>query len=178
LGLVFFGPEQFATPALWSGEAVLFGLPVPRQGVLEVAAAMLLVALLYLFFRTLYGKALRAAAANRIGARLSGIGVREAGRVAFLLATAVGALAGMLSAPLTNASYEMGFLLGLKGFVAAILGGLSSYPLAALGGLLVGLLESFSSFYASAYKEAIVFTFLLPVLAYLSLGALELGEEE
>ncbi len=178
LGLVFFGPEQFATPALWSGQAFVFGIPVPWQGVLQVLAALFLVALLYLFFRTLYGKALRAAAANRIGARLSGIGVREAGRVAFFLAGAVGALAGMLSAPLTNASYEMGFLLGLKGFVAAILGGLSSYPLAALGGFLVGLLESVSSFYASAFKEAIVFALLLPVLAYLSLGALELGEEE
>ncbi len=178
LGLAFFGPDQFRLPALWPGELGVLGLPVPGQGVLLVAAALLAMAGLFLFFTTLYGKALRAAAVNRLGARISGISVREAGRVAFLLATAVGAAAGLLAAPLTNASYDMGFLLGLKGFVAAILGGLVSYPLAVVGGGLVGLLEAFSSFYASAYKEAIVFTLLLPVLAWRSLSALTLEEEE
>ncbi len=179
LGLAFFGPDQFRLPALWSGEVGVFGLPVPGQGVLLVVAALGIMLALYLFFAaSLYGKALRAAAVNRLGARISGISVREAGRVAFLLATGVGAVAGLLAAPLTNASYDMGFLLGLKGFVAAILGGLVSYPLAFLGGGLVGLLEAFSSFYASAYKEAIVFALLLPVLAWRSLSALALEEEE
>jgi len=179
LGLAFFGPEQFGLPALLAGEVAVLGLPVPWQGIMLVLAAGLLMASLYLFFtRSLFGKALRAAAVNRIGARLSGISVREAGRVAFLLATGIGALAGVLVAPLSNASYEMGFLLGLKGFVAAIVAGLSSYPLAVAGGVLVGLLESFSSFFASAYKEAIVFALLLPVLAWRSVSSLELEEEE
>ncbi len=179
LGLAFFGPEQFRLPALWPGEAALAGLPVPRQGILLILAAAVLMVLLYLFFRrSLYGKALRAAAVNRIGARLAGISVREAGRVAFLLATGIGALAGILVAPLSNASYEMGFLLGLKGFVAAIVAGLVSYPLAVAGGVLVGVLESFSSFFASAYKEAIVFALLLPVLAWRSVSSRVLEEEE
>jgi len=179
LGLAFFGPEQFGLPALLPGEASVFGLPVPWQGILMVAAAGVLMTALYFFFtRSLFGKALRAAAVNRIGARLSGISVREAGRVAFLLATGIGALAGVLVAPLSNASYEMGFLLGLKGFVAAIVAGLSSYPLAVAGGVLVGVLESFSSFFASAYKEAIVFALLLPVLAWRSVSSLTLEEEE
>jgi len=179
LGLAFFGPEQFGLPELLPGEVTVLGLPIPWQGILLVLAAGLLMALLYLFFtRSLFGKALRAAAVNRIGARLSGISVREAGRVAFLLATGIGALAGVLVAPLSNASYEMGFLLGLKGFVAAIVAGLSSYPLAVAGGVLVGVLESFSSFFASAYKEAIVFALLLPVLAWRSVSSLALEEEE
>jgi branched-chain amino acid transport system permease protein len=123
LGLAFFGPDQFRLPALLPGEAQVLGLPVPDQGLLLVVAALVVMgALAFFFARSLYGKALRAAAVNRLGARISGISVREAGRVAFLLATGVGALAGLIAAPLTNASYDMGFLLGLKGFVAAILG--------------------------------------------------------
>ncbi|AEB12009.1 branched-chain amino acid ABC transporter permease [Marinithermus hydrothermalis] len=179
LGLFFFGPEQFRPPAITSGEVVIGSVPIPYQALWIYAFTALLMAGLYLFFtQSLYGKALRAAAVNRIGARLSGISPKEAGRVAFLIAMSAGALTGMLTAPLTNAAYDMGFLMGLKGFVAAILGGLTSYPLAAGGALLVGLLEAYSSFAASAYKEAIVFALLLPVLVWRSLGTLELGGEE
>src|SRR3546814_11382624 len=76
----------------------------------------------------------------------------------FTLAAAIGALSGMLIAPVTTVYYDTGFLIGLKGFVAAIFGGLISYPVAAGGALFVGILEAFSSFWASAYKEVIVFT--------------------
>ncbi|RIH86374.1 branched-chain amino acid ABC transporter permease [Calidithermus roseus] len=179
LGLVFFGPEQYRPPALLSGEASLGTVPLPRQVFVVYAFAFLAMLGLYLFFtRSLYGKALRACAVNRLGARISGINPSEAGRVAFLLATAIAAVSGMLIAPLVNAAYFMGFLLGLKGFVAGILGGLISYPMAVGGALVVGLLESYSSFTASAYKEAIVFALLLPVLFWRSLRTLELGGEE
>ena len=89
-----------------------------------------------------------------------------------------GALCGILIAPLTTVYYESGFLIGLKGFVGAIVGGLVSYPVAALGALLVGLLESYSSFWASAFKEVIVFTLILPVLLWRSLTTKHVEEEE
>jgi len=138
-----------------------------------------LMALLYAFFeRSLYGKALRATAVNRVGARLSGISTVFAGRASFLLAAAIGVFSGVLIAPITTIYYDTGFLVGLKGFVGAIIGGLTSYPLAAAGALLVGLLESFASFWASAFKEVIVFTLIIPVLLWLSLRTHHDEEEE
>jgi branched-chain amino acid transport system permease protein len=169
LGLVFFGPEQYRPTPLLSGEVVV-GLS--WQGVLVLLFAGAAVLGLYLFFRlSLYGKALLAAAQNRLGARLSGIRPEEAGMVAFAIASLLAGISGLLLAPLINAAYFMGFMLGLKGFVAAILGGLVSYPVALLGALLVGLFESLTSFYASAYKEALVFLLLVPALFLQSLRA-------
>ena len=94
------------------------------------------------------------------------------------LAAAIGAFSGILIAPITTIYYDSGFLIGLKGFVGAIIGGLASYPVAALGALLVGLLESYSSFYASAFKEVIVFTLIIPVLLWRSLTSKHIEEEE
>ena len=128
-------------------------------------------AVLLYFGRTLAGKALRATAVNRVGAQIVGIGITQAGRASFLLAAAMGAVCGILIAPFTTIYYDSGFLIGLKGFVAAIIGGLASYPVAAAGSLLVGLLESYASFWASAYKEVIVFTLILPVLLWEPLAA-------
>ena len=115
---------------------------------------------------------------NRLGAQLVGIGTKQAGRTAFTLAAAIGALCGVLIAPMTTVYYDGGFLIGLKGFVGAIVGGLVSYPLAAAGALLVGLLESYSSFWASAYKEVIVFTLIIPVLLWRSFTAGTHDEED
>ncbi len=174
LGLVFFGPEQFRPAPLVEGE-VLVGLS--WQGVLVLLFALVAVGGLYLFFRlSLFGKALLAAAESRLGARLCGIRPEEAGMVAFAIASLMAALSGLLLAPLINAAYFMGFMLGLKGFVAAILGGLLSYPVAFLGAVLVGLFESFTSFYASAYKEALVFLLLVPALLLQSLRARSVEE--
>jgi branched-chain amino acid transport system permease protein len=134
---------------------------------------------LYLFFeRSLWGKALRATAINRTGARLMGISSTHSGKLSFLLAAAIGAFSGILIAPITTVYYDTGFIIGLKGFVAAIVGGLASYPAAAAGALLFGLLESFSSFWASAFKEVIVFTLIIPVLVWRSLTARHVEEEE
>ena len=84
----------------------------------------------------------------------------------------------MLIAPIITVYYDSGFLIGLKGFVAAIVGGLASYPMTALGAVLVGVLEAFSSFWASGYKEVIVFTLIIPVLIWLSITAVHHEEEE
>jgi branched-chain amino acid transport system permease protein len=115
---------------------------------------------------------------NRVGARLMGIPTELSGDLSFALAAWVGAVSGLLIAPLTTVYYDTGFLIGLKGFVAAIIGGLTSYPLALAGALLVGLLESFSSFWASAFKEVIVFTLIIPVLWWRSLNSHHVEDEE
>ena len=170
LGLVIFGPEGFRAPGFSDARLMLGAMMVQGQAIWIIGATIALMASLALFFNfTLSGKALQATAVNRLGARLVGIGTSLAGRIAFLMAGAIDALSGILIAPLTTVYYDGGFLIGLKGFVAAIIGGLVSYPLAALAAVLVGCVESLSSFYASAFKEVIVFTVIIPVLLWRSL---------
>jgi branched-chain amino acid transport system permease protein len=179
LGLVFFGPEQFRLPAILTGQTTIGLVPVNNQAFLVYGFALLAMGGLYLFFsKSIYGKALRACAVNRYGARLLGINPNQAGYVSFSIATLIACVSGMLLAPLISPAYFQGFLLGLKGFVAGILGGLASYPLAVLGALLVGAIESWAAFQASAYKDAIVFALLLPVLLWRSLQSHEIGEED
>ncbi|WP_420996943.1 branched-chain amino acid ABC transporter permease [Cupriavidus sp. 30B13] len=179
LGLVMFGAEGSRTTAFSEARFELGSLAVSGQSLWVVGASGLLIAALYFYFeRTIAGKALRATAVNRLGARLVGIGTAQAGRLSFTLAAAMGALCGILIAPLTTVYYESGFLIGLKGFVGAIVGGLASYPVAAAGAVLVGLLESYSSFWASAFKEVIVFTLILPVLLWRSLNSKHVEDEE
>jgi len=170
LGLLVFGAEGARTPAFTEGNVAIGALSASAQTIWVVACSAALIVVLYLFFeRTYYGKALRATAINRLGARLMGIPTEFAGKLCFFLCAAIGAVSGILIAPITTIYYDTGFLIGLKGFVGAIIGGLASYPLAAAGALLVGLLESYSSFWASSYKEVIVFTLIIPVLIWRSL---------
>ena len=179
LGLLFFGAEGSRTPAFSEASVQLGFLQITGQSLWVYACSVGMVGALYLFFeRTLLGKALRATAVNRIGARLSGISTTAAGKACFLVAALIGVFSGVLIGPLTTIYYDTGFLVGLKGFVGAIMGGLVGYPAAALGALLVGMLESFASFWASAYKEVIVFTLIIPVLLVLSLRAHHDDEEE
>ncbi|RJF95993.1 branched-chain amino acid ABC transporter permease [Noviherbaspirillum saxi] len=177
LGLVMFGAEGSRTTAFSDARIEIGTMTISGQSIVIVGVSVALIAALYLYFdRTLTGKALRATAVNRLGARLVGIGTTQAGRLAFTLAAAMGALCGVLIAPLTTVYYDSGFLIGLKGFVGAIIGGLASYPVAAAGAVLVGLLESFSSFWASALKEVIVFTLIIPVLLWRSLTSKHVDE--
>ncbi len=179
LGLLIFGAEGSRTQPFTDARFDLGIVSLNGQALWVVGASIALIVLLYLFFeRTIYGKALRATAMNRTGARLMGIPTVLAGKLAFLLVALIGALSGILVAPLTTIYYDTGFLIGLKGFVGAIVGGLASYPAAAAGALLVGLLESFSSFWASAFKEVIVFTLIIPVLLWRSLATRRVDEEE
>jgi branched-chain amino acid transport system permease protein len=179
LGLVAFGAEGSRTPPFSDGRFDLGGLTVSMQTLWVIGCSLALIVVLYLLFeRTIYGKALRATAVNRQGARLMGIPTTLAGKLTFLLCALIGAFSGVLIAPITTVYYETGFLIGLKGFVGAIIGGLVSYPLAAVGALLVGLLESYSSFWASAYKEVIVFTLIIPVLLWRSLTTHHVEEED
>ncbi|HEY2133017.1 MAG TPA: branched-chain amino acid ABC transporter permease [Acetobacteraceae bacterium] len=169
LGLLFFGPEGSRASGFSDAVLSLGDVTVQGQGLWIVGLTLALMGALYGFFAfTLVGKALRATAVNRLGARLVGIGIAQSGAIAFAMAGAIGALSGILVAPLTTIYYDSGFLVGLKGFTAAIIGGMASYPAAALAAVLVGIVESFSSFWASAFKEVIVFTVIIPVLLWRS----------
>src|SRR5262250_1599591 len=139
--------------------------------------AMSGLALLY-FERTLTGKALRATAVNRVGARLVGILPSTTGATAFLLASALAGICGILIGPVTTLYYDSGFLIGLKAFVGAIIGGLVSYPAAAAGAIFVGLLESYAAFWYSALKEVFVFSALIPILIWQSFTSASGIEEE
>jgi branched-chain amino acid transport system permease protein len=170
LGLVFFGAEGFRNPSFWDARFSIGALTLSGQTIIIFAASLALIVGLWLFFeRSLAGKALRATAVNQLGARLMGISTRSAGRLSFTMAAFIGALSGLLIGPTTTVFYDSGFLIGLKGFVAAVFAGLASYPLALVGALGVGLLESFGSFWSSPYKEVIVFSAILPVLLWRSL---------
>lgn len=179
LGLYFFGPDGGQTDPLIDVSFALGGVPVKAQTIVILATCALLIAALWLLAeRTLWGKALRAAAINPLGARLMGISAELAGETAFLVAAVIGGVSGVLISATTPIYYDSGFVLGLKGFVAAILGGLASFPLAALGAFGVGLLEAFSAFYASGFKETIVFALIIPVLLWRSLGTRRVEESE
>jgi branched-chain amino acid transport system permease protein len=170
LGLFFFGAEGFRNPSFWDERFSAGAVSVTGQTLIIFAASVALIVMLWLLFeRTLTGKALRATAVNRAGARLMGISSNGAGRLAFTMAAFIGALSGLLIGPTTTVFSDNGFLICLKGFVAAVFAGLSSYPLALVGALGVGLLESFGSYWASSFKEVIVFSSILPVLLWRSL---------
>ena len=178
MALVFFGAEGWRTPALIEGNVQIGVINWSAQTFLVLGTCLVLISGLWIFFgKTLYGKALRATAVNRRGARLVGISTNMSGTLTFTLAAAIGALSGMLIAPVTTIYYDTGFIIGLKGFVAAIFGGLISYPIAAIGAIFVGVLESFASFWASAYKEVIVFTLIIPVLLWRSFGMQHIEED-
>jgi branched-chain amino acid transport system permease protein len=179
LGLVFFGAEGLRGPALSSAALTLGPLSFNGQslGIYGITAALIIA--LWLFFGyTRAGKALRATAINRTGARLVGIRTSLSGQLAFLLAAAIGAVSGILIVPVTTIYYDTGFIVSLKGFVAAIIGGLVSYPLTAGAAIVVGCVEAFSSFYASNFKEVIVFTLILPVLLLRSLASPAVEDEK
>jgi branched-chain amino acid transport system permease protein len=172
LGLVIFGGEGLRTNPISDMKFPLGVLQISAQSLWVLAASLLCMTALWAFFeRSLTGKALRATAMNRIGARLVGIPTATAGQLAFWLAAGIGALSGILISPIATIYYDTGLMMGLKGFVGAILGGMASYPLAALGALVVGLLEAYASFWASPLKESIVFGFLIPVLLWRSLSS-------
>ncbi len=169
LGLAFFGAEGFRAEPFIDANFDLGPLLVSGQSILILlAVAVVMIGLYMIAERTLLGKALQASAIDERGARLVGISPQGSGSLAFLLASFIGAVSGVLVASTTTIYFDSGFLIALKGFVAAIVGGFASYPLAVASAFFVGLSESFASFWASALKEVIVFSLILPVLFFRS----------
>ena len=170
--------HRFQTVGQYGGED-FHHLPIAVGGatilpqslwVLGVTLAIVL-ALSWFFGRTLLGKAMLATSHNRLAAQLVGINVRLVLLLSFGLSAALGAIAGILIAPITTTSYDVGVMLGLKGFAAAILGGLGSGIGAVVGGLVLGIAETMSAGYlSSAYKDAIAFVIILAVLFFMPSG--------
>jgi branched-chain amino acid transport system permease protein len=162
--LIVWGTDSLPVPPFSPGPPVtLGGAMVVRQALWVLAVAGLVFAGLWFFFtRTYAGTAVRACALNPRGARLMGIRVERMHLLAWALSGVLGATAGAVIAPITYATYDMGLMLGLKGFVAAVLGGLVSPPGAIAGGFLLGVLESLAAgLLSSGYKDAVAFLILI-----------------
>jgi len=178
---VVFDKRFHSLPPLFGNEPInLGGATLLPQSLVVLAGGAAIVILLWLFIdRTLLGKAIIATAANRLAARLVGINTRRIVGLAFAISAAIGAVAGILVTPLTFTSYDVGTLLALKGFAAAMLGGIGSALGAVIGGLLLGMLEAFGAGYISSkYKDAVAFLVILAVLFAMPQGLLGRGRVE
>lgn len=167
VALAIWGTEPYGMPPFSSGAPLQVGGAVIRlQSLWVLGTTLLLQPLLHVFFtRTMLGRSLRACAVNRRAARLMGIRTDTMALLAFGLSGAVGALGGIIVAPIIFATYDMGLMLSLKGFVAAVMGGLVNYPAAVAGGFLLGILESLGAgLVSSGYKDAIAFVALFIIL--------------
>ncbi|OGO40847.1 MAG: hypothetical protein A2Z04_07465 [Chloroflexi bacterium RBG_16_57_9] len=166
-GLIAWWTDPYPMPAFSPGPPLEFGGAIlTRQSLWVMGTTVLILVLLYLFFEhTMFGKALRACAINRDAARLMGINTDRMALFSFALSAGVSALAGIVITPMTFMGYDSGTFLSLKGFVAAIIGSLMSAPGAVIGGLLLGIAESFGAGLGpSAYKDAIAILVLFGVL--------------
>jgi len=167
LGLLLWGADPRTVAPISAARVEIGGVDIAMQSVFILIAAILATGALFVFFRfTLFGKALRAASVNRDGAQYCGVPVGMVGRLSYFIAAALSGLSGMLLAPLVTANYEMGFVVGLKGFVGAAMGGLVNYPLSLAGVFVVGLFESFSAFLSSSFRDAWVFSLVIPILLW------------
>ncbi|ADG06339.1 branched-chain amino acid ABC transporter permease [Kyrpidia tusciae] len=169
VGQLLMGSQPRAVSPFLPGQPYHFmGGAVPRQDVVILVTVAILFVLLFFFFEKSYaGAALRAVMLNRDSARLLGISARSMATFSFVIGAAVAGLGGAVIAPVTLVSYDMGLTLGLKGFVAAVVGGLSDVPGAVAGAFILGMLESVGAgFVSSAYKEAIAFVVLIVILLW------------
>ncbi|MHB9134332.1 MAG: branched-chain amino acid ABC transporter permease [Armatimonadota bacterium] len=181
------GKDPLNLPPFTEGSPVIFSLPkwltnnavnsevfiLPQQLWVMGLTAVIVLGLTLFFNRTIIGKALRAVAVNRHGARLVGINVSRMVIGAFALSAAIGAVAGASIAPISSGYYNMGTMIGLKGFAAAIVGGLGNFPGSIIAGLLLGVLESLGAGYISSdYKDALAFIILLLMLVISPTGIL------
>jgi branched-chain amino acid transport system permease protein len=170
---VSLGKDSHALKA-FSGDAALhlLGATLLPQNLWVMALSAIAVAALTWFFgKTLTGKAMLATSHSRLAANLIGINTRNILLLAFGLAAALGSFAGIIVAPITYTSYDIGVMFGLKGFVAAVLGGLGSSAGAVAGGLLLGIAEAMTAGYiSSSYKDAMPFVLILFVLFFMPRG--------
>jgi branched-chain amino acid transport system permease protein len=170
---IVFDKNFHSLPSLFGSAPIRFGgATILPQSLVVLASAAFIVVLLWLFIeRTALGKAVTATAANRLAARLIGINTRRIIDFSFAVSAAIGAVAGILITPITLTSYDVGTLLALKGFAAAMLGGIGSAAGAVVGGLLLGMIEAFTAGYISSnYKDAVAFLIILVVLVAMPHG--------
>ncbi|HVZ54991.1 MAG TPA: branched-chain amino acid ABC transporter permease [Pseudolabrys sp.] len=164
---VVFDKNFHSLPPLFGNKPIVLGgaTLLPQSLVVLGGAGVILLALWFFLKRTVRGKAMLATAANPTAAQLTGINTSAMIRLAFMISAAIGAIGGILAAPITLTNYDIGTMLALKGFAAAVLGGMGNPIGAVVGGILLGLLEQFSAGYLSSqYKDAVAFIVILLVL--------------
>ncbi|MDB6000516.1 MAG: amino acid/amide transporter rane protein 1, family [Rhizobacter sp.] len=170
---VVLGKGNHSLPSFSGDEPLaLWGATLARQSVWVFAVtALVVVVLAWTFTRTLPGKSMLATSHNPLAAQLVGIDTQRVMFASYALSGGLGAIGGIIVAPITFTSYDAGVVLGLKGFAAAALGGLGSGPGAIVGGLGLGVIEALSAGYvSSAYKDAVAFVLLLLVLMFMPRG--------
>jgi len=173
LAEVVFDKELHTLPSFVSDGAInIFGTVLTYQSLLIIVVSIVIVIALYLFFnKTKTGKAMIATSNNPESAKLMGIDIKKILMLNFAISATIAAIGGMLLAPITSTNYEIGIMLGLKGFSAAVIGGLSQPFGAVVGGLILGILESLVAGYISSeYKDAVAFVALLGILFFMPGG--------
>ncbi len=170
---IWLGKGTHSYPAFSGSDPILIGgaTLLPQSLWVLGITALVVVALWFFFSRTLAGKAILATSCNPLAAQLVGVNTQWVLLVSFALSAALGAIGGVLLTPITLTSYDVGIMLGLKGFVAVVVGGLGSGLGAVVGGLLVGIIEAMAAGYiSSAYKDAVPFILILVILFFLPRG--------
>lgn len=181
LAMLVWGKDTHSLPAFTGSEPLEIGTAtILPQHLWILGLTCLAILLNKVFFQyTITGKAMRACAVNRRAASLVGIDVRRMVLFSFIISSALGSLAGIIVAPLTMTAYDVGIMLGLKGFCAAIIGGMSGGLGTVLGGMLLGTLESMGAgLVSSGYKDAIAFVILLLILFIRPQGLFSKAETE
>lgn len=181
LAMLAWGKDTHAIPP-FSGDTPISisGATILPQHLWILGITLLIIAAnKFYFYHTISGKAMRACSYNRRAAGLVGIDVRRMVLFSFIISSAMGAVAGIIVAPLTMTAYDVGIMLGLKGFCAAIIGGMSSGVATVVGGLILGVLESLGAgLISSGYKDAIAFIILLLLLFLRPQGLFGKAESE
>lgn len=180
LALLFFGTDPHFAPNFSQADPIRLGSVVVLPQYLWVVGttAVVVVALWWFLTRTLTGRAMRAVAMNKDAARSVGISPSRMSMLAFMLAGGLGAVGGVILAPLQAPDAGIGVFLGLKGFTAAVIGGLHSPAGAVVGGLSIGVVESLASgWLPSGYKDAVTFAILFLVLLLRPHGLLRSVQE-
>ncbi|MFT9848102.1 branched-chain amino acid ABC transporter permease [Aneurinibacillus sp. REN35] len=173
IALFIWGTEPHNLAPLTSGKALtLGGAVIQMQSLWAIAVSLLSLVFMYIFFeKTFIGKAVTACVVNRFAARLMGIRPEKMSLISISVSGGLGALAGIIIAPISGATYSMGLMLGMKAFIAAVIGGLSNAPAAIVGAMMIGLLESFTEgLWTTGFKDAVSFGVLLLVLFLLPNG--------
>lgn len=171
--LFIWGTDPRSLPSFTEGEPLnILGAVIQPQSLWAIGVSLASLLGMYLFFeKTFTGKAVTACMINGFAARLMGIRPEKMSLISISISAALGAIGGIIIAPISGASYNMGLMLGMKAFIAAVIGGLSNAPAAIAGAMMIGLLESFTEgLWTSGFKDAISFTGLLLVLFFLPNG--------
>ncbi len=181
LAMLLWGKDTHSLPMFTSSEPIgIAGATILPQHLWIIGITLCIIVLnRFYFYHSVNGKAMRACSHNRRAASLVGIDVKRMVLIAFAISSAMGSVAGIITAPLTMTSYDVGIMLGLKGFCAAIIGGMSSGVATVFGGLLLGVLESLGAgLVSSGYKDAIAFVILLLILFIRPQGLFKKAETE